>query len=164
MAIAMPRERHTGLPVCGCEFCVAWVWGKQSNTRGANVPALNDLLASWRIQFGDRIFDGEFSLGQSEDRATVRAFFIYIYKIITFALARPRLTIYVARPHVTQFASGTAIASFPRGGTIVSTTLDDQTEEIIRSRNVKEKVHVLGLYAPPPVFLSSSSSSSLSSS
>jgi membrane-bound transcription factor site-1 protease len=82
-------------------------------TGGANVPALNDLLASWRIQFGDRIFDGEFSLGQSEDRAT--------------------------------FASGTAIASFPRGGTIVSTTLDDQTEEIIRSRNVKEKVHILGL-------------------
>jgi hypothetical protein len=37
----------------------------------------------------------------------------------------------------------------------VSTTLDDQTEEIIRSRNVKEKVHILGLYALS-VFLRSS--------
>jgi hypothetical protein len=70
-------------------------------------------------------------------------------RFVPIILASPlaRLTTWHGTAH-TQFASGTAIASFPRGGTIVSTTLDDQTEEIIRSRNVKEKVHILGLYAP----------------
>jgi len=35
-------------------------------TGGANVPALNDLFAGWRIQFGDRIFDGEITLGENQ--------------------------------------------------------------------------------------------------
>ncbi|KAB0795842.1 hypothetical protein PPYR_09903 [Photinus pyralis] len=36
------------------------------DTGGANVPALNDLLASWGIEFGDRVFEGEFKLGDHE--------------------------------------------------------------------------------------------------
>lgn len=39
-------------------------------TGGANVPALNDLLAPWRIQFGDRIYDGEITLGRTGKQAT----------------------------------------------------------------------------------------------
>lgn len=36
------------------------------DTGGANVPALNDLLASWGIEFGDKIFEGDFKLGDHE--------------------------------------------------------------------------------------------------
>ncbi len=32
------------------------------NTGGVNIPALNDLLSSWSIAFGDRVFDGPFSM------------------------------------------------------------------------------------------------------
>lgn len=36
------------------------------DTGGANVPALNDLLASWNIQLGDRVFEGHFKLNDHE--------------------------------------------------------------------------------------------------
>lgn len=36
------------------------------DTGGANVPALNDLLASWGIQFGDRVFEGTFKLNDHD--------------------------------------------------------------------------------------------------
>lgn len=35
------------------------------NTGGSNIPALNDLLSTWSIAFGDGVYDGEFSM---EDR------------------------------------------------------------------------------------------------
>ncbi|XP_075216075.1 membrane-bound transcription factor site-1 protease isoform X1 [Lycorma delicatula] len=35
------------------------------DTGGVNVPALNDLLSSWSIALGDRVFDGEFTLGDN---------------------------------------------------------------------------------------------------
>lgn len=36
------------------------------DTGGSNVPALNDLLASWGIEFGDRVFEGGFKLGDHD--------------------------------------------------------------------------------------------------
>ncbi|KAJ8924601.1 hypothetical protein NQ315_000751 [Exocentrus adspersus] len=36
------------------------------DTGGANVPALNDLLALWNIQLGDRVFEGHFKLNDHE--------------------------------------------------------------------------------------------------
>lgn len=36
------------------------------DTGGANVPALNDLLASWGIEFGDRVFEGDYKLGDHD--------------------------------------------------------------------------------------------------
>ncbi|KAJ8943939.1 hypothetical protein NQ314_009603 [Rhamnusium bicolor] len=36
------------------------------DTGGTNVPALNDLLAAWNIQFGDRVFEGHFKLNDHE--------------------------------------------------------------------------------------------------
>jgi membrane-bound transcription factor site-1 protease len=35
-------------------------------TGGANVPALNDLLRKYGIQFGDRVYDGQFSIGSKK--------------------------------------------------------------------------------------------------
>ena len=32
-------------------------------TGGANVPALNELLAAWGIAFGDTVLEGDFSVG-----------------------------------------------------------------------------------------------------
>lgn len=32
-------------------------------TGGANIPALNDLLLSWGMEFGDRVFEGEYTIG-----------------------------------------------------------------------------------------------------
>lgn len=32
------------------------------NTGGSNIPALNDLLSSWSIAFGDRVYDGAYSM------------------------------------------------------------------------------------------------------
>lgn len=32
------------------------------DTGGANVPALNDLLTPWNIQFSNKVFDGKFKL------------------------------------------------------------------------------------------------------
>lgn len=36
------------------------------DTGGSNVPALNDLLASWGIEFGDRVFEGNFKLNSHD--------------------------------------------------------------------------------------------------
>lgn len=36
------------------------------DTGGANVPALNDLLALWGIELGDRVFEGDFKMGDHE--------------------------------------------------------------------------------------------------
>lgn len=36
------------------------------DTGGANVPALNDLLSSWGISLGDRVFEGDFMLGDHD--------------------------------------------------------------------------------------------------
>ncbi|XP_044750367.1 membrane-bound transcription factor site-1 protease [Coccinella septempunctata] len=36
------------------------------DTGGANVPALNDLLAAWGIALGDRVFEGDFKLNNHE--------------------------------------------------------------------------------------------------
>lgn len=33
------------------------------DTGGANIPALNDLLSSWGVALGDRIWEGDFTLG-----------------------------------------------------------------------------------------------------
>lgn len=33
---------------------------------GANIPAINDLLSVWGIEFGDRVFEGEFKLSDHE--------------------------------------------------------------------------------------------------
>lgn len=32
------------------------------NTGGSNIPALNDLLATWSVAFGDRVYEGYFSM------------------------------------------------------------------------------------------------------
>jgi len=34
------------------------------DTGGANIPALNDLLAPWSISLGDRVWEGDFALGE----------------------------------------------------------------------------------------------------
>lgn len=49
--------------------------------RGANVPALNDLLKHFGIAFGDRIYDGEFQLGTTteDDKALVHFYFIQLF-------------------------------------------------------------------------------------
>ncbi|PSN45586.1 Membrane-bound transcription factor site-1 protease [Blattella germanica] len=36
------------------------------DTGGANIPALNDLLSSWGIALGDRVFEGDFTLGDHD--------------------------------------------------------------------------------------------------
>ncbi|CAG0885029.1 unnamed protein product [Darwinula stevensoni] len=36
------------------------------DTGGANIPAINDLLASWGIAFGDTVLDGEYTLGHHQ--------------------------------------------------------------------------------------------------
>jgi len=36
------------------------------DTGGANIPALNDLLAPWSMAFGDEVFEGDFSIGDHE--------------------------------------------------------------------------------------------------
>ena len=35
-------------------------------TGGANVPALNELLAAWGIAFGDTILEGDFTIGDHD--------------------------------------------------------------------------------------------------
>ena len=36
------------------------------DTGGSNIPDLNDLLASWGIEFGDRVFEGNFKLNDHD--------------------------------------------------------------------------------------------------
>lgn len=36
------------------------------DTGGANIPALNDLLSSWGIALSDRVFEGDFTLGDHD--------------------------------------------------------------------------------------------------
>ena len=37
-----------------------------SVTGGANVPALNELMASWGIAFGDTVLEGDFTIGPND--------------------------------------------------------------------------------------------------
>ena len=36
------------------------------DTGGANIPALNDLLAPWSIAFSDDVYEGDFTMGDHE--------------------------------------------------------------------------------------------------
>ncbi len=36
------------------------------DTGGANIPALNDLLAPWSVAFSDDVFEGDFTIGDHE--------------------------------------------------------------------------------------------------
>lgn len=46
-------------------FCVI-MFRWMPETGGANVPALNDLLSVFQIALGDRVFEGNFKLGDHE--------------------------------------------------------------------------------------------------
>ena len=35
-------------------------------TGGANIPALNELLATWGIAFGDTVLEGDFTIGDND--------------------------------------------------------------------------------------------------
>ena len=36
------------------------------DTGGANIPALNDLLAPWSIAFSDDVYEGDFTMGDHD--------------------------------------------------------------------------------------------------
>ncbi len=36
------------------------------DTGGANIPALNDLLAPWSVAFSDDVYEGDFTMGDHE--------------------------------------------------------------------------------------------------
>ncbi len=44
-------------------LCRQW-W--MPDTGGANIPALNELLAPWSIAFSDNVYEGDFSMGEHE--------------------------------------------------------------------------------------------------
>ena len=39
------------------------------DTGGANIPAINDLLASWKMAFGDIVYEGDFTFGDHESKS-----------------------------------------------------------------------------------------------
>ena len=41
------------------------------DTGGANVPALNDLLAPFSMAFGDQVYEGEFTLGEHDSELSI---------------------------------------------------------------------------------------------
>jgi len=83
------------------------------DTGGANIPAINDLLASWKMAFGDIVYEGDFNFGD----------------------------------HEMYYASGTSIINFPSDGLLVSRSLKDQGQEVLKedARMVPE-VPILGFY------------------
>ncbi len=38
------------------------------DTGGANIPALNDLLAPWSVAFSDDVYEGDFTMGDHESK------------------------------------------------------------------------------------------------
>mmetsp|Transcript_52022 Transcript_52022/g.130630 ORF Transcript_52022/g.130630 Transcript_52022/m.130630 type:complete len:919 (-) Transcript_52022:666-3422(-) len=81
-------------------------------TGGANLPALNELLESFGISFGARVFDG---LIQMEDHPPA------------------------------HFASGAALLNFPAGGSVLSFSLQDQSFQILESKNRQANVAIAGM-------------------
>jgi membrane-bound transcription factor site-1 protease len=58
-----------GESVFTCINNISFIFHRQwwmPDTGGANVPALNDLLSSWGIALGDRVFEGDFTLGDHD--------------------------------------------------------------------------------------------------
>ena len=49
-------------------LCRQW-W--MPDTGGANIPALNELLAPWGMAFGDNVFEGEFKLVDQKCKLSV---------------------------------------------------------------------------------------------
>lgn len=45
-------------------------------TGGANVPALNELLAPWQMAFSDEVFEGEYRLGNNGGKFSFRKRFL----------------------------------------------------------------------------------------
>jgi membrane-bound transcription factor site-1 protease len=71
-------------------------------TGGANLPALNELLAPFGVAFGARVFRGELSLGVAKPKG------------------KP-----LASPFRTYYASGSSLIRFPAGGTMVRASLTE---------------------------------------
>jgi hypothetical protein len=110
--------------------------------RGANIPALNDLLRPLGAALGDRIFDGVLHLGEK----------VHQKKKKKKNNQQPKGTAYLSRLSRTpQFEasimSGTAIAEFPADGILIYETLQDQTEDLLHRRSTTETVPILGLYS-----------------
>ena len=94
-------------------------------TGGANIPALNDLLSDFGIQFGDRIYQGLTSreLDHPDDKNEPKK----------PAVAKGR----GGDGGSVLYASGTSIAWFPKGGYLHSEELQDTTDD--KSKKNKNK-------------------------
>uniref|UniRef100_T1JW54 Membrane-bound transcription factor site-1 protease n=2 Tax=Tetranychus urticae TaxID=32264 RepID=T1JW54_TETUR len=88
------------------------------DTGGANIPALNDLLAPWGIAFGDQVYEGEFKLGTNHDM------------------------FYASGTSIIQFPEES-----PGSSVLVRRDLNDQGKEMLNSVTTKQKdIPILGLY------------------
>lgn len=81
-------------------------------TGGANIPALNDLLASFGIAFGDKILNGDFSLNGEQSR-------------------------YASGTDIVRFPGGGNVHSFP----FLDTTESGATQNVLTSSTTKVSRH-----------------------
>lgn len=85
-------------------------------TGGANIPALNDLLAPFGIAFGDKILNGDFSLNGEQSR-------------------------YASGTDIVRFPGGGNVHSFP----FLDTTESGATQNVLTSSTTKADSPILGL-------------------
>lgn len=85
-------------------------------TGGANIPALNDLLAPFGIAFGDKILNGDFSLNGEQSR-------------------------YASGTDIVRFPGGGNVHSFP----FLDSTESGATQNVLTSRTTKADSPILGL-------------------
>ncbi|XP_019097328.1 PREDICTED: subtilisin-like protease SBT6.1 isoform X2 [Camelina sativa] len=85
-------------------------------TGGANIPALNNLLASFGIAFGDKILNGDFSIDGEQSR-------------------------YASGTNIVRFPAGGFLHTFP----LLDSSESGATQNLLQTGSLKEDPAVLGL-------------------
>jgi hypothetical protein len=57
------------------------------DTGGANVPALNELMSPWGMAFGDKVYEGDFQIGDHESKPPINVGYndckLFLFQCIT---------------------------------------------------------------------------------
>lgn len=97
--------------------CRQW-W--MPDTGGANVPALNDLLAVWGMAFSDGLYEGDFNLADHDSKT-----YKNILTLVVGYMNHQQMLACCFSVSV-YYASGCSIARFPEDGIVIAKSLKDQ--------------------------------------
>ncbi|KAI8519670.1 Membrane-bound transcription factor site-1 protease [Branchiostoma belcheri] len=116
------------------------------DTGGANVPALNDLMYPWNMAFSDQVYEGDFTLGDHDSEspqgyvAVASGFLSTGMRNVHRHFSDPHLCPHSWNPEDlpapdVYYASGSSIAKFPEDGIMITQTLKDQGNKVLKQES-----------------------------